>query len=115
MVCLGASTMTGNVEIIGDLLAIGDITNGGGYDFIVRGNANVRDLEFDRLDPSLPQGQLIVQGNMTCDSISFSQGGGLPSTIQVDGDLISEDEEEGIYASGNDDTGGGRRSSSGAT
>lgn len=106
VVCLGTSTMTGNVEIIGDLLAIGDITNENGYDFVVRGNADVRDLEFDRTDPSLPQGLLRVQGNLNCDSIYFSQGGGLVSTIRVDGDLISEDEEEGIYANGNDDTGG---------
>lgn len=98
VVCLGTSTMTGNVEIIGDLLAIGDITNGGGYDFIVRGNANVRDLEFNRDDPALPQGQLIVQGNMTCDSISFSQGGVDPRQGQPD--LLRDPGERGVLRSG---------------
>lgn len=104
--CQGDATITGNLTVNGDLIVVGNLTNDGGYTVTVEGNLKADQLLFDRLNPALPQGNIVVKGDLLFNSIDYQATPGTTPTIEVGGNLIGTNASSYITANGLDDTNG---------
>lgn len=104
--CQGDATVAGNLIVNGDLIVVGDLTNDGGYTVTVEGNLKADQLLFDRLNPALPQGNIVVKGDLLFNSIDYQATPGTTPTLEVGGNLIGTNTFSYITANGLDDTNG---------
>lgn len=102
LVCDGDVEITANLEVKGNMIVDGVLTNSGGYDVLIHGDLIAGSLDFDRDDTSEPQGSFAVGGDMIFSGMNFRQCAGASSTLIVYGDLIGRDEAE-IYGYGDTD------------
>lgn len=97
VLCLGAVTTSGNVTVKGNLIVLGEFTNSGGYDLTVKGDLNARLMSFTNGNPSMPAGDISVDGDFWFYVLDYVQTGGVAKTLRVGGDLIgSSGYSEGV-------------------
>lgn len=104
--CQGDATVGGNLTVNGDLIVVGDLTNDSGYTVTVEGNLKTDQLLFNRLNPALPQGNIVVKGDLIFNSIDYQATPGTTPTLEVGGNLIGANAFSYINASGLDDANG---------
>lgn len=97
VLCLDSATMTGAVEVRGNLIVLSTLTNTGGYELTVRGMLQVNNLSFNRSDLSQPQGEIIIDGDFIAEQVHWQQTGGESALMRIGGDMIGRAGFSGIY------------------
>lgn len=88
VVCEGVVTVTGPLEVVGDLIVRSDFVNSAGHEVTVRGDLFAQYINFNRDDSSLPQSNFSVDGDLIFTSMDFLQTGGSNATLRIGGNLI---------------------------
>ena len=86
VVCKGEATLDDNVEVIGNLIVMGQLNNNR-HELIVRGNLHAQNLYFDSDNGAIAQSDIIVDGNFLCTNVFFPQTGGTGALIRVGGNF----------------------------
>lgn len=86
--CDGDVTVTGPLEVKGSMVILGDFINDGGYPVLIRGDLFAQAIEFNHSDPTQPQSNFQVDGDLIFTFMNFIQTGNSSALLRVGGNLI---------------------------
>lgn len=80
--------VTGPLEVMGSMVVRGDFINDGGWPVTIHGDLYAQVISFDHADPTQPQSNFQVDGDLIFTQMSFRQSGGYQALLRVGGNLI---------------------------
>lgn len=87
LVCEGDVAVTDDLIVNGSMTVLGNFTNDGGHEITIRGDLHAQNIYFDKDDPSTPQQNFSVDGDLIFTYMEFRQCGGSAAQLRVGGDL----------------------------
>lgn len=80
--------VTGPLEVMGSMVVRGDFINDGGWPVTIHGDLYAQAIYFNHADPTQPQSNFQVDGDLIFTQMNFRQSGGYQALLRVGGNLI---------------------------